>query len=147
MFLARKMLARRGRRGFLEFYAASFFSTSGMPLPPRQVHLEAPGHCSERWISVVDQGCIRVDQGVSAVYQGHVLAPGLRKTLENVGEPRMPQLPAAGRTCRFIKLKERNHVFLARRMLERCAGASPWRSRILCSPFFAFGQSKGREER
>ena len=113
----------------------------------RQVHLEAPGHCSERWISVVDQGCIRVDQGGSAVYHGHVPVPGLRKTLKNVGEPRMPQLPAAGRTCRFIKLKERNHVFLARRMLERCAGASPWRSRILCSPFFAFGQSKGREER
>ena len=104
-------------------------------------------HFSERWIRGVDQGWIRVDQGGSGVYRGHILVPSLRETLKNVGKSRMAQLPAAGRTCRFIKLKERNHVFLARRMLERCAGASPWRSRILCSPFFAFGQSKGREER
>ena len=55
----------------------------------------------------VDQrGGSGVDQGGSAVYHGHVLVPGLRKTLKNVGEPRMPQLPAAGRTCPFINFMQ-----------------------------------------
>ena len=110
----------------------------------RHVHLEAPGHCSERWIRVVDQGWIRVDQGGSAVYHGHILVPRLRKTLKNVGEPPMAQLPAAGRTCPFIKLKERNHVFLAQKMLGRYTGASSWRSRILCS--LALRKKGGKEE-
>ena len=55
----------------------------------------------------VDQsGGSGVDQGGSAVYHGHALLSSPSENTENVGEPRMPQLPAAGRTCPFIKLKE-----------------------------------------
>ena len=54
----------------------------------------------------VDQnGGSGVDQGGSAVNLGHILVPGLRKSLKSVGEPRMAQLPAAGTTCPFMKLK------------------------------------------
>ena len=34
----------------------------------------------------MDQGWIRVDQGGSGVYRGHILVPSLRETLKNVGE-------------------------------------------------------------
>ena len=58
--------------------------------------------CSERWITRVDQGWIRVDRGGSEVDHCHLLVPSLRETCGNVREQGMAADSAAGVTCAFI---------------------------------------------
>ena len=73
------------------------------------------GEVDQRGGSGVDQGGSGWIRGGSSTFPGS----GPSRTLGKRGKQRMAAGPAAGGTCAFIKLKEKNAVSVVRRNVER----------------------------